>query len=89
MRLMAFEQAGIQPRVVFESGEIETVQALVTAGMGLSLVPRMVKKEHGPAYVELEAPRPSRSLYLVRRKNRILSPGGVALRETILKVLKD
>ncbi|OYV78647.1 MAG: hypothetical protein B7X47_05185 [Ferrovum sp. 34-44-207] len=35
----AMTRAGIQPRVVHETGEIDTVQALVRPSMGVSLVP--------------------------------------------------
>jgi LysR family hydrogen peroxide-inducible transcriptional activator len=80
----AFEAAGIVPRVVFESSEIDTVQALVTAGLGLSLVPRMVRKERGPAYASLTEPRAERSLYLAYRKQPALSAAAQAMHKTIL-----
>jgi LysR family hydrogen peroxide-inducible transcriptional activator len=42
------ESRGIAPTIVYESSGIETVQALVEAGLGVSLVPRMVRKSPGP-----------------------------------------
>lgn len=75
----ALARAGVEPRVVHESGEIETVQALVEAGLGLSLVPRMVRKSHGPAYAEISAPTPSRSLLIAWREGSALSPAAQAL----------
>ena len=33
-----YRKAGLKPQVVFESGGIETVQALVAAGLGFSVV---------------------------------------------------
>ena len=35
-------KAGFQPHIVFESSNIETVQSLVAAGMGIAFVPQMV-----------------------------------------------
>ena len=51
--LDALVRAGVEMRVVYESEEIETVQALVEAGLGVSLVPRMVQRGAGPVYLEL------------------------------------
>lgn len=58
--LDALAKAGVEPLVVHESDEIETHQALVEAGLGLALVPRMVQKAKGPAYLDLAEPRPKR-----------------------------
>ncbi|UUZ96027.1 LysR family transcriptional regulator [Paenibacillus sp. P25] len=38
------EQAGFIPNIVFESSNIETVQSLVAAGMGIAFVPDMVSR---------------------------------------------
>jgi LysR family hydrogen peroxide-inducible transcriptional activator len=77
--LDALAKSGVEPRIVHESGEIETVQALVEAGLGISLVPRMVKR-HGLSYVEISAPTPSRSLLIAWREGSALSPAANALR---------
>lgn len=64
-------RAGFEPRIVFESSHIETVQSLVAAGMGVAFVPRMVARSgweaFPPAYVHL-AERPHRTLVLAWRK---------------------
>lgn len=82
-----FHRAGLEPRVVFESGEIETIQALVSVGMGISLVPRMVKKASGVAYAELASPSPTRTLSLAWRKGAVLSPAAEAMRKTVVGTL--
>jgi DNA-binding transcriptional LysR family regulator len=82
--LDALAKAGIDPKVVHESGEIETVQALVEAGLGLSLVPEMVKRK-GLAYVEISPPSPSRSLLIAWREAAALSPAAQALKSAALK----
>ena len=37
-------EAGFEPNVVFESGNIETLQSLVATGMGITLVPRFIAR---------------------------------------------
>jgi len=82
-----FRKAGLEPKVVFESGEIETMQALVGAGLGISLVPRMVRKATGLAYLELAAPKPTRTLSLAWRKGATLSPAAEAMRKVVTEVI--
>jgi LysR family hydrogen peroxide-inducible transcriptional activator len=86
--LDALARAGVEPRVVHESGEIETIQALVEAGLGLALVPSMVRKVRGPAYLDLAAPRPSRSLFLAWRQAAVLSKAAAALQAVARTVLR-
>jgi LysR family hydrogen peroxide-inducible transcriptional activator len=86
--LDALAKAGVEPTVVHESGEIETVQALVEAGLGCALVPAMVRKTRGPAYLDLSEPRPSRSLFLARRKGAALSRAAEAMRTLALRRLR-
>jgi DNA-binding transcriptional LysR family regulator len=82
-----YRKAGLEPRVVFESGGIETVQALVAAGLGISLVPQMVARFPGVAYLKLLQPKAARTLSLAWRRKAPLSPAAEALKGTILKVL--
>jgi LysR family hydrogen peroxide-inducible transcriptional activator len=83
--LDALARAGVQPRVVYESAGIDTVQTLVEAGLGLSLVPKMVRRADGPAYVEIAPPTPSRTILLARRESRALSHAAAAMREVVLR----
>lgn len=80
--MQALEQEGISPEIVYESAEIETVQGLVGAGLGVSIVPKMVRKAWGIAYRRITAPRPTRTLFLACRSFADLSPAAQALRET-------
>jgi LysR family hydrogen peroxide-inducible transcriptional activator len=86
--LDALAKAGVEPTVVHESGEIETVQALVEAGLGCALVPAMVRKAKGPAYLDLSEPRPSRSLFLAWRQDAALSKAAEALRSAARLALR-
>jgi DNA-binding transcriptional LysR family regulator len=77
------ERRGIAPRIVYESSGIETVQALVEAGLGVSLVPRMVRKHPGPVYLDILPPTPTRTLSLASREGRAGSPAAAALEASI------
>ena len=83
--------AGFVPQIVFESGNIETVQALVAAGMGIAFVPRMVIRGdwngRSPVYFSLEG-KPTRTLVLAYRKGRYLSNAAEAFIETFISTLK-
>jgi LysR family transcriptional regulator, hydrogen peroxide-inducible genes activator len=86
--LELYRKAGLEPKVVFESGGIETVQALVAAGLGISLVPQMVAKFPGVAYARIASAKAERTLSLAWRKKAALSSAAEALRTTILAVVK-
>ncbi|TVY02352.1 LysR family transcriptional regulator [Cohnella terricola] len=85
--------AGFDPRVVFESGNIETVQSLVAAGMGIAFLPKMVTRNdwqvRAPVYLKLEGD-PTRTLVIAFRKGRYLSNAAEAFiatfRETTEKI---
>ena len=81
--------AGFSPRVVFESTNIETVQSLIAAGMGIGFVPRMVIRsapdEPIPVYLPL-AERPTRTLVIAYRKGRYLSKAAEAFIRTFRRV---
>lgn len=82
--------AGFEPRVVFESSNIETVQSLVAAGMGIAFVPSMVSRrqwsELAPVYAILSN-RPTRTLVIAHRKGRYLSKAAEAFIATIQEVM--
>lgn len=83
-----YRKAGLEPKVVFESGGIETVQAMVAAGLGISLVPQMVAKFPGVVYAGISQPRAARTLSLAWRKKSHLSPAAEALKKVITATLK-
>ena len=85
------EKAGFQPHIVFESSNIETVQSLVAAGMGIAFVPQMVTRpEHSPyvpRYVKIEG-SPTRTLVIAWRKGRYLSKAAEAFIATMKEMMK-
>ncbi|MCU6795701.1 LysR family transcriptional regulator [Paenibacillus sp. WQ 127069] len=85
-------ESGFKPNIVFESSNIETVQSLVAAGMGIAFVPHMVSRggwsEHAPAYLSLTT-KPTRTLVIAYRKGRYLSKAVGAFMKTFHDVIKN
>lgn len=63
-----------RPRIVIRCGQLATVQSLVAADMGISLIPQMAIPEKSAQiiYRQLENPRPRRSIAIVTRNKRQL-----------------
>lgn len=84
-------KAGFEPRVVFESGNINTVQSLVAAGMGIAFVPSMMRQDdwqgRAPVYLTIEG-RPTRTLVIAYRKGRYLSNAAEAFIATFHETLR-
>lgn len=86
------EQKGFSPQIVFESSNIETVQSLVAAGMGIAFVPKMLTRQQGsefaPAYLQLST-KPTRTLVIASRKGRYLSKAAVAFIQTLNQTMNN
>lgn len=85
-------EAGFEPNIVFESSNIDTVQSLVAAGMGIAFVPKMVTRGPSipftPVYLPLAEPRPSRTLVIAHRHGRYLSKSAEAFIATLKEVIR-
>ncbi len=83
-------KAGFTPTIVFESNNIETIQSLVAAGMGIALVPEMVTRTKWshfvPEYLDLME-CPTRTLVIAYRHDRYLSKAAEAFIDTLNHVL--
>ena len=67
------DRRDIHPRISFRGAQLETIQALVRAGAGISLIPEMAARGHrddSPTYRSLTAPKPVRSVVAVWPKQR-------------------
>ncbi|WP_329004204.1 LysR family transcriptional regulator [Kribbella sp. NBC_00709] len=73
--VLACEQAGFQPRIIHQSDDFRAVAALVAAGGGVSLVPRLAVPEPTLAVIRpLSDPVPTRRVYAAVRASRADHP---------------
>lgn len=73
--LAACQAAGFSPQIAFESAQIETLQAMVAAGLGVTLVPQMAADRSlrpSPVFVPLAGAPLTRTLALAWRRDRPL-----------------
>lgn len=76
----------LRPQISFRSAQLETIQALVRSGLGISLIPAMAAQANPGRQLEyrsLNSPRPERKIVAVWPKQR---PPGRAANE-LLKVI--
>jgi LysR family hydrogen peroxide-inducible transcriptional activator len=80
------DRRDVKPKISFRSSQLETVQAFVASGLGLSLIPAMAarsKRKDSPEYRSLRSPRPERKIVVAWPKQR---PPGRAANE-FLKIV--
>lgn len=74
--------AGFTPRIACVSGSAQGMQALVAAGLGIALLPRLaIHPPEGVVVVDLAPPRPTRTLAVVWRDDGSLSHAARAFLE--------
>ena len=71
------------PRIIFRSGQLETIQSLVAAGKGISIIPQTAIAEMPAPIIfrKLENPKLKRSIAVAMRKNRSLKPAAFVFLE--------
>lgn len=79
--LESCRKSGFEPQRVCESGELETVRALVAAGLGMAIVPRLAAGNLPATILTLaiREPKMQRQIAAVWQKDRVLSPAAAAL----------
>jgi LysR family transcriptional activator of glutamate synthase operon len=79
--LEACRKAGFEPRIACESGELETVRALVAAGLGLAVVPQLAAGNLPKTIqaISIREPKMHRQIAAVWQKGSVLSPAAHAL----------
>ena len=85
--LEACRKVGFEPHIVCESGELGTVRALVAAGLGLAIVPRLAAGNlpKDILTVAIRDPKMQRQIAAVWQRGSVLSPAATAL----LKLAND
>jgi LysR family hydrogen peroxide-inducible transcriptional activator len=67
------DRRDLHPIISFRSAQLETIQSLVCAGMGLSLIPAMAAsagRNDQPEYRSLQSPKPERKIVVTWPKQR-------------------
>jgi len=67
------DRSDVKPKISFRSAQLETIQALVAAGLGISLIPAMAargEREVSPEYRSLQSPIPERKIVAAWPKQR-------------------
>jgi DNA-binding transcriptional LysR family regulator len=68
--------AGFEPKVEFESEQAQTIQNLVAANLGITILPEMVLRNHNSSelvMVRIQPPAPNRTLVVSWKSGRYLS----------------
>jgi LysR family transcriptional regulator, transcription activator of glutamate synthase operon len=81
--LSACHQAGFQPQVSLDGGEMDSVARFVNAGMGVALVPAMAFGSDERTGIPIREPGLTRSIGVAYRRERKLSAGTRAFIELL------
>jgi DNA-binding transcriptional LysR family regulator len=83
--------AGARPRIVYRSNDNATVLAMVAAGLGFALMPRLAVGAGDPrlAVVELAQPMPPRTITAVWHRYRRRQPAAHAFVELAASIAAD
>jgi DNA-binding transcriptional LysR family regulator len=84
------EEAGFSPRVAFEVDETLAAQALVAAGVGVTLLPRLALTTLHPGVVSRRlAKAPTRRIWSARTRSEYQSPASEAMLQILQDVAED
>jgi LysR family transcriptional regulator, hydrogen peroxide-inducible genes activator len=75
------KRSRLDPHVVFEGGQFDTLVAMVAAGTGVTLLPEIARARyrHGDVgLIEFAPPQPTRTVGMVRAKGKFLTPAASA-----------
>jgi LysR family transcriptional regulator, hydrogen peroxide-inducible genes activator len=75
------KRSRLNPHVVFEGGQLDTLMAMVAAGAGVTLLPEIARsryKNGDVGLIEFVPPQPTRTVGIVRAKGKFLTPAAGA-----------
>ncbi len=83
--LAACRAAGFEPRIACESGELETVRSLVSAGLGLAILPQLAVRQRiaNCVVVKLQGDPVEREVALLNRSGQTASPSAAVFRSML------
>ncbi|MGV3756461.1 MAG: LysR family transcriptional regulator [Verrucomicrobiota bacterium] len=82
----ACRRSGFEPKIACESGELDTIRALVKARLGIALLPNLAftsKLPAGLVGLEITHPKINRLLGWINAKNRNLNPAAAAFAKEV------
>lgn len=82
----------VNPHVVFEGGQFETLLAMVAAGFGVTVLPEVGRQRFqraGVGLLRFTPPEPERVIGVVRWKGKFVTPGVRALIEVAVKAFQS
>ncbi len=87
----ACQDAGFEPRVAFEADETMAAQALVAAGVGVTIFPRLALNPLHPGVVTRSLGRdaPVRRIWAARLREGYRSPASEAMLQILVDVAED
>jgi DNA-binding transcriptional LysR family regulator len=88
----ACRQAGFDPHVVFESDDRETILGLVAAGVGVTIMPRLIARHtrvDGPVMIDSLEPRLFRQVGVVWHPNRYLPQAARNLMDLLCDLVRQ
>jgi LysR family hydrogen peroxide-inducible transcriptional activator len=83
---------GARPRIAARGAQLSTIAAMVSAGLGVSMVPKMFRDADGASdrvYLPFAQPRPARELCLAWSLRRYRTNAARALAETVRSLLSS
>jgi LysR family hydrogen peroxide-inducible transcriptional activator len=89
--LRVCQRSRLNPNVVFEGGQLDTLVAMVAAGAGVTLLPEIARDHYrnaGVGLLEFQPPSPTRTIAVVRPRHKFLTSSAQAFIEVIKKTTK-
>jgi LysR family hydrogen peroxide-inducible transcriptional activator len=89
--LRVCQRSRLNPNVVFEGGQLDTLVAMVAAGAGVTLLPEIARAHYrnaGVGLLEFQPPSPTRVIAVVRPRHKFLTSSAQAFIEVIKKVTR-
>lgn len=84
--LQICRRSRLSPHVAFEGGQFDTLVGMVEAGAGVTLLPQTARRHYrrtGVGLLEFTPPEPTRTIALVRLKDKFITPATRALMEVL------